>query len=216
MADNSDIPANLLSRMSPSDIMQFRQALAASQGGGGLAPQADAQRNAIAQQMMPQQALSGGTVQYSTPTAPTGVAPQPGNADIPPELLARMSPTDIMLFRRASAGQAIPTGVAGPYGGGAMGQPQVPSGYNAFSGAGLPGYAGGTGLTPPGAGDTFAGGGGAPPPPPPPPADFNSRFGNWGLVAPPGYFDSTFRSIPGQPYGPGYFDNTFGSVSPGS
>jgi hypothetical protein len=133
MADNSDIPANLLARMSPSDIMQFRQALAASQGGG-----ADAQRNNIAQAMMPQQALSGGQVQYSQPSAPTGVAPQPGNADIPPELLARMSPQDIMLFRQASAGQAIPTGVAGPYGGGAMGQPQIPSGYNAFSGAGLP------------------------------------------------------------------------------
>jgi hypothetical protein len=207
--------------MSPSDIMQFRQALAASQGGGGISPQADATRNGIAQALMPQQALSGGQVQYSTPTAPTGVASQPGNADIPPELLARMSPTDIMLFRQASAGQAIPTGVAGPYGGGAMGQPQVPSGYNAFSGAGLPPTnIGGGGLTPPGAGDAFAGGGTTAPQSPPPqsdqPADFNSRFGNWGLVAPPGYFDKTFESIPGQPYGPGYFDNTFGSVSPGS
>jgi hypothetical protein len=122
--------------------------------------QANYQRDNIANAMMPQQALSGGTVQYSTPGAPTGVAPQAGNADIPADLLARMSPTDIALFRKASAGQAIPTGVAGPYGGGAMGQPQIPSGYNAFSGAGLPPTnIGQGGLTPPSAGDTFAGGG---------------------------------------------------------
>jgi hypothetical protein len=193
MADNSDIPANLLARMSQGDIMQFRQALAASQGGG-----ADAQRNSIAQTLMqqPQQALSGGTVQYSTPTAPTGVAPQPGNADIPPELLARMSPTDIALFRRASAGYAIPTGVAGPYGGGAMGQPQIPSGYNAFSGAGLPPANIGGGLTAPGGGSDFAGGGSPSAPPTKPyypdysPFFNQTPYNSYGQTAPPGY-DST-------------------------
>jgi hypothetical protein len=124
--------------------------------------QANYQRDNIANAIMqqPTQALSGGTVQYSTPTAPTGVAAQADNSDIPASLLARMSPTDIALFRRASSGQSIPTGVSGPYGGGAMGQTQVPSGYNAFSGAGLPPTnIGGGGLTDPGIGSTFAGGG---------------------------------------------------------
>jgi hypothetical protein len=131
MPDNTyGVDPSLWGRMSPSDMMQFNQTMGAAGGG----------RDQLAQTMaqQPQQALSGGTVQYSTPTAPTGVPAQADNSDIPASLLARMSPTDIALFRQASQGKAIPTGVAGPYGGGAMGAPQIPSGYNAFSGAGLP------------------------------------------------------------------------------
>jgi hypothetical protein len=129
------------------------------QTGGG-----DAQRNSIAQTLMqqPQQASSGGQVQYSAPgpaSVPAGYTPPGDNSDIPAALLGRMSPTDIALFRRAQQGQAIPTGVAGPYGGGAMGQPQIPSEYNAFSGAGLPPANIGGGLTGPGGGSDFFGGG---------------------------------------------------------
>jgi hypothetical protein len=155
MPDNTyGVDQSLWGRMSPSDMMTFNQTMAGAGGG----------RDQLAQQMaqQPQQALSGGTVQYSTPTAPTGVPAQADNSDIPASLLARMSPTDIMLFRQASQGKAIPTGVAGPYGGGAMGAPQIPSGYNAFSGAGLPPANIGGGLYGGGYGgaDFFGGGGG--------------------------------------------------------
>jgi hypothetical protein len=152
-----NVDQSLWGRMSPSDMLQFNT-IRAGQGG-------DAQRNSIAQTLMqqPQQASSGGQVQYSAPgpaSVPAGYAPPGDNSDIPAALLGRMSPTDIALFRRAQGGQAIPTGVYGPYGGGAMGQPQIPSGYNAFSGAGLPPTnIGGGGLTDPGAGSGFFGGG---------------------------------------------------------
>jgi hypothetical protein len=81
--------------------------------------QANYQRDNIANAMMPQQALSGGTVQYSAPGAPSS---QPLKSDAE-YMQMGMSPTDIMLYKRVMAGQQIPTGVAGPYGGGAMGQP---------------------------------------------------------------------------------------------
>jgi hypothetical protein len=53
-------------------------------------------------------------------------------------------------------------GVQGPYGGGAMGQPQISSDYNAFSGPGLPPANIGGGLTGPGGGSDFFGGGSNP------------------------------------------------------
>jgi hypothetical protein len=141
-------------------------------GGGG----ADAQRNAIAQALMPTQALSGGTIQYSAPRAPSS---QPLLSDA--EYMAMgASPTDIMLFKQVMAGKSVPTGVAGPYGGGAMGQPQIPSGYNAFSGAGLPATnIGQGGLTDPGAGGAFAGGG------MPPPSSRAPTGGNMTIGVPP-------------------------------
>jgi hypothetical protein len=56
----------------------------------------------------------------------------------------------------------IQGGVQGPYGGGAMGQPQISSDYNAFSGPGLPPANIGGGLTGPGGGSDFFGGGSNP------------------------------------------------------
>jgi hypothetical protein len=135
----------------------------------------DYQRDSIAGALMPTQALSGGTIQYSAP-GPASTQPLKSDAEY---MQMGMSPTDIMLYKRVMAGQQIPTGVYGPYGGGAMGQPQIPSGYNAFSGAGLPPTnIGQGGLTPPGGGSQFAGGGMPynPPPPPPQQTPFDARF----------------------------------------
>jgi hypothetical protein len=134
--------------------------------------QANYQRDNIANAMMPQQALSGGTIQYSAP-GPASTQPLQSDAQY---MSMGMSPTDIMLYKQVMAGHQIPIGVYGPYGGGAMGQPQIPSGYNAFSGAGLPPTnIGGGGLTPPGGGNQFAGGG-MPYNPPPQPTPFQERF----------------------------------------
>lgn len=225
MPDNTyGVDPSLWGRMSPSDMMQFNQTMAGAGGG----------RDQLAQQMaqQPQQALSGGTVQYSTPTAPTGVPAQADNSDIPASLLARMSPSDIALFRQASQGKAIPTGVAGPYGGGAMGAPQIPSGYNAFSGAGLPPTnIGQGGLTDPGAGGAFAGGGMPynPPPPPPQQTPFQQRFygaPDPSLTGPSETFGGRFPDPGGgyggssnQPRDPGgfpYWSPSYQQESPGS
>jgi hypothetical protein len=179
------------------------------QTGGG-----DAQRNSIAQTLMqqPQQASSGGQVQYSAPgpaSVPAGYAPPGDNSDIPAALLGRMSPTDIALFRRAQQGQAIPTGVAGPYGGGAMGQPQIPA-AGSFTGAGLPPTnIGQGGLTPPGAGSGFAGGGS--------PVGGNSGFSTYGAPLGTGIgggFGN--QGYEGGYGGVGFPPGSFGSVGSGT
>jgi hypothetical protein len=224
MPDNTyGVDQSLWGRMSPSDMMTFNQTMAGAGGG----------RDQLAQTMaqQPQQALSGGTVQYSTPTAPTGVPAQADNSDIPASLLARMSPSDIALFRQASQGKAIPTGVAGPYGGGAMGAPQIPSGYNAFSGAGLPAtnigqgglYGGGYG------GSDFFGGGGNPYAPQPQQTPFQQRFQGApdpSLTGPSETFGGRFPDPGGgyggssnQPRDPGgfpYWSPSYQQESPGS
>jgi hypothetical protein len=201
MVDNPySVDPGLWGRMSQQDMAAFNTAM--GKAGGG--------RDQLAGMMagQPQQALSGGAVQYSTPGAPTGVAPQAGNADIPADLLARMSPTDIALFRKASQGQAIPTGVAGPYGGGAMGQPQIPSGYNAFSGAGLPPANIGGGLYGGGYDGSQFFGGGSPytqAPQQPQSTPFGDRFkgGNdfRSLTGPSETFDNRFPDPGGGGYG---------------
>jgi hypothetical protein len=165
--------------------------------------QANYQRDNIANAMMPQQALSGGTVQYSAPGAPSS---QPLKSDAE-YMQMGMSPTDIMLYKRVMAGQQIPTGVAGPYGGGAMGQPQIPSGYNAFSGAGLPPTnIGGGGLASGGYGGSDFFGGGTPQQPQQTP--FQQRFQGApdpSLTGPSENFDTRFPGGGGSnvvPQGP--------------
>jgi hypothetical protein len=165
--------------------------------------QANYQRDNIANAMMPQQALSGGTVQYSAPGAPSS---QPLKSDAE-YMQMGMSPTDIMLYKRVMAGQQIPTGVAGPYGGGAMSQPQIPSGYNAFSGAGLPPTnIGGGGLASGGYGGSDFFGGGTPQQPQQTP--FQQRFQGApdpSLTGPSENFDTRFPGGGGSnvvPQGP--------------
>jgi hypothetical protein len=154
-------------------------------------------RNQFAQQMatgggsgQPQQALSGGTVQYSAPSAPSS---QPLKSDAEYYAMG-MSPTDIMLYKQALQGKPIPTGVAGPYGGGAMGQPQISSGYNPFSGAGLAqDFKGGQGLYGGGYdGSSFFGGGSNPYSPQQQQTPFQQRFQG----APDTPFDQRFQGAP--------------------
>jgi hypothetical protein len=159
-------------------------------GGGG-------QRDNIAQALMAQQ-------QQPQSVAPSGSqvpAPTPGMSPAMSFMLGNMvraqqaqgiAPPDWYNQLVASS----PKEVYGPYGGGAMGQPQIPSGYNAFSGAGLPPTnIGQGGLTPPGGGDQFAGGG-MPYNPPPQQTPFQERFqgGNdfRSLTGPSETFDRRF------------------------
>jgi hypothetical protein len=168
----------------------------------------DYQRNNIASAMMPQQALSGGTVQYS---APHEASSQPLQSDAQ-YMAMGMSPTDIMLYKQVMAGHQIPIGVYGPYGGGAMGQPQIPSGYNAFSGAGLPPTnIGGGGLASGGYGGSDFFGGGTPQQPQQTP--FQQRFQGApdpSLTGPSETFDTRFPGGGGTSVVPGGGDSGVG------